>query len=245
MKKARSDAAKMQQADAAAPPMKATRILIADDHWVVRESLKQVVKSLDKGNTIIEAASFNDALEILDAAPDIGLMLIDLIMPGFGEFEGLKLLRSKYPSIPIVVVSIHEDPEYVLNAIAHGVIGYIPKSASSQEIRRALIRVISGEVAFPRDIIARTVFPPSGISAPAAPAPAKDSLFDLLTAREREILVLLGRGTGLSEIAERLTISRQTVRVHLGNAMKKLRLSTREAAVRYALENMHMLSDAD
>ncbi|MEQ8651609.1 MAG: response regulator transcription factor [Kiloniellales bacterium] len=244
MKKAKSGAVEMQHADAAVPSMKAMRILIADDHWVVRESLKQVAKSLDKDNTIIEAASFNDALDILDDAPDIGLMLIDLIMPGFGEFEGLKLLRSKYPSIPIVVVSIHEDPEYVLNAIAHGVIGYIPKSASSQEIRRALIRVISGEVAFPRDIIARTVSPPSGIAA-TSPAPAKDGLFEQLTAREREILVLLGRGTGLSEIAERLTISRQTVRVHLGNAMKKLRLSTREAAVRYALENMQLLGGAD
>lgn len=244
MKKAKSGAVEMQDADAAVPSMKAMRILIADDHWVVRESLKQVAKSLDKDNTIIEAASFNDALDILDDAPDIGLMLIDLIMPGFGEFEGLKLLRSKYPSIPIVVVSIHEDPEYVLNAIAHGVIGYIPKSASSQEIRRALVRVISGEVAFPRDIIARTVSPPSGIAA-TAPAPARDGLFEQLTAREREILVLLGRGTGLSEIAERLTISRQTVRVHLGNAMKKLRLSTREAAVRYALENMQLLDGAD
>ncbi len=245
MKKAKKDASEEQDAETAVPPTKAMRILIADDHWVVRESLKQVAKSLDKDNSIVEAASFNDALDILVDTPDIGLMLIDLIMPGFGEFEGLKLLRSKYPSIPIVVVSIHEDPEYVLNAIAHGVIGYIPKSASSQEIRRALIRVISGEVAFPRDIIARAVSPPTGIPTPPAPAAEKDSLFDLLTAREREILVLLGRGTGLSEIAERLTISRQTVRVHLGNAMKKLQLSTREAAIRYALENVHLLSKAE
>ncbi len=245
MKKVKSGATEVSHAEAAGPPMKAMNILIADDHWVVRESLKQVAKSLDQNNTIIEAASFNDALDILVDEPDIGLMLIDLIMPGFGEFEGVKLLRSKYPSIPIVVVSIHEDPEYVLNAIAHGVIGYIPKSASSQEIRRALIRVISGEVAFPRDIIARAVSPPSGVAAPALPAAAKDSHFDLLTAREREILVLLGRGTGLSEIAEDLTISRQTVRVHLGNAMKKLHLSTREAAIRYALENVHLLSKTD
>lgn len=245
MKKAKNGVSEAQHAEVAEPPTKAMRILIADDHWVVRESLKQVAKSLDKDNTVIEAASFNDALDILVETPDIGLMLIDLIMPGFGEFEGLKLLRSKYPSIPIVVVSIHEDPEYVLNAIAHGVIGYIPKSASSQEIRRALIRVISGEVAFPRDIIARTVSPPSGVTTATATTAARDSLSDLLTAREREIFVLLGRGTGLSEIAEHLTISRQTVRVHLGNAMKKLRLSTREAAIRYALENVHILSKTD
>ncbi len=245
MKKAKSDTAEAAQAEAEPAAAKPMRILIADDHWVVRESLKQVAKSLDKNNTIVEAASFNDALDLLERSPDIGLMLIDLIMPGFGEFEGLKLLRSRYPAIPIVVVSIHEDPEYVLNAIAHGVIGYIPKSASSEEIRRALIRVISGEVAFPREIIAQGISQPPAIAQPAAPRAAAEAPSDLLTGREREILVLLGRGTGLSEIAERLAISRQTVRVHLGNAMKKLRLSTREAAVRYALENIQTLSRAD
>ncbi|GAB5469378.1 MAG: response regulator transcription factor [Rhodospirillales bacterium] len=245
MRDVKSGRADRQDLEAVAGPMTAMRILIADDHWVVRESLKQVAKSLDKDNVVVEAASFNDALELLDEAPDIGLMLIDLIMPGFGEFEGLKLLRSNYPSIPIVVVSIHEDPQYVLNAIAHGVIGYIPKSASSQEIRRALVRVISGEVAFPREIIAQAVSPSSTIATSLETEPSQEGPATLLTKREREILVLLGRGTDLSEIAERLSISRQTVRVHIGNAMKKLRLTTREAVIRFALENVQSLSKTD
>lgn len=215
-------------------------ILIADDHWVVRETLKQVARGLSERFKLEEASSFEEALEVIDRDPAIGLLLVDLIMPGFQEFEGLQLLRRRYPSIPVVVVSIHEDPAYVMEAIRHGVIGYIPKSANAVEIKRALARVISGEVAFPRDIIARGM----GEEANLAPAPKprdKDNRLSLLSRREVEIMIRLGRGTSLSDIADELNISRQTVRVHLGNAMKKLDVSTREGAIHFATEHARKL----
>ncbi|MCO5966362.1 response regulator transcription factor [Sinorhizobium meliloti] len=217
-------------------------ILIADDHWVVRESLKQVAQSLNEGIRTEEASSFNEALGVLERNPEVGLLLIDLIMPGFNEFEGLRVMRQKYPTIPVVVVSIHEDPEYVLRAIQHGVIGYIPKSADASEIKHALTRVLSGEVAFPRDIISRVrpdprPRPESGESHVARAGSTANQLA-YLTSRESEIMALLGRGVALSDIADRLAISRQTVRVHLGNAMKKLDVSTRESAIRFAVENV-------
>ena len=214
-------------------------ILIADDHWVVRETLKQVARSLSDGFQIIEAASFDEVMAALEYNPTVGLLLIDLIMPGFDQFAGLKLLRSRYPAIPVVIVSIHEDPDHVMQAIQHGVIGYIPKSASAEEIKLALTRVISGEVSFPRDIIARTR-PAASEGLVPKPAAQADRM-DTLTHREREILAMLGRGMGLQEIADTLVISRQTVRVHLGNAMKKLDIHTREAAIRYAIQNVAAL----
>lgn len=214
-------------------------ILIADDHWVVRESLKQVAQGLDSNLRIEEAGGFNEALAVLQENPDVGLLLIDLVMPGFTEMEGLRLIRSNYPSMPIVIVSVHEDPNYVLRAIQHGVIGYIPKSSGPEEIQHALQRVLAGEVAFPRDLIAR-----GWSEQQAAPetAPVPDAARAGLSRRESEILVQLGQGHSIQDIAGRLEISRQTVRVHLGNAMRKLDLRTREAAVRYAVENGEALA---
>lgn len=214
-------------------PMK---ILIADDHWVVRESLKQVTKSLSKDYRTVEAASFQDALSILHKEPDIGLMLVDLIMPGFNEFEGLRLLRTEYPEIPIVVISVHDDPDHVLTAIGHGVIGYIPKSADAELIKRSLSRVISGDVSFPRDIIekshniaSQTVQHQTGDRA--------DKYLDSLTARELQILQTISGGASVSKTAELLSISAQTVRIHLGNVKKKLALSSKEEIVHFAIRN--------
>lgn len=215
-------------------------ILIADDHWVVRESLKQVARGLDQDISVEEAASFDEALVVLERNTAINLLLVDLIMPGFKEMEGLRLIRSKYPSIPVVIVSVHDDPEYVMQAIQYGVVGYIPKSAGAEEIRLALSRVIAGEVAFPRDIISR-VWVGRTDSPPEDLALENRRTVDL-TKRECEILVRLGRGTSILDIADELEISRQTVRVHLGNAMRKLDLQTREAAIHYAVENVATLA---
>jgi len=207
----------------------ALTILIADDHWVVRESLKQVARSIDATVDIKEASTFEEALSILDGHPYIGLILVDLVMPGVKELQGLELLRRRFPAIPVAVISIHEDPDYVRQAIQNGVIGYIPKSANAEEIRRALTRIFEGEVYFPRDLLTR--------SWPVASqdASAESTSGPRLSEREDEILKLLGDGRAVNSIANTLGITPQTVRVHLGNAMRKLGLKNREAAIRFAV----------
>ena len=129
------------------------KVLIADDHWVVRESLKQVMRQLHQTLEIYEAETFGEAASILAQHDDVDLMLVDLVMPGFDEFSGLRRLRTDFPDVPVVVVSVHEDVDHVLRALEHGVIGYIPKSSGGPEIERALERVLEGEVSFPRRII--------------------------------------------------------------------------------------------
>lgn len=209
----------------------ALTILIADDHWVVRESLKQVAHSIDPSVDIKEAATLEQAISVLERYPLVGLILVDLVMPGMDEFEGLELLRRRFPTIAIAVITIHEDPNYVRQAIQNGVIGYIPKSASADEIRRAFTRIFGGEVYFPRDLLTRSWTVAS--DAPAEDTQPVDS--PRVSPRESEILTLLGEGRGVAEIAEMLGITTQTVRVHLGNAMRKLGLKSREAAVLYAV----------
>ena len=211
-------------------PAAAMTILIADDHWVVRESLKQVARGIDAGVDIKEAASLEEAIVILERSGPISLILIDLVMPGMKDFEGLELLRRRFPSIPVAVISIHEDPDYVRQAIQNGVIGYIPKSANAEEIRRALTRIFDGEVYFPRDLLTRS-WPGA---AESATNDENDPNAPRLSEREDEVMKLLGGGHAVSEIAEFLGITAQTARVHLGNAMRKLGLRNRESAILYA-----------
>ncbi|MCL8385601.1 response regulator transcription factor [Xanthobacter aminoxidans] len=231
------------------------KILIADDHWVVRQSLKQVMRRLRQKLEIFEAETFDEAAVLLVEHPDIDLVLIDLVMPGFNAFDGLHKLRTNFPDVPVVVISVHEDVDHVLRSVEHGVIGYVPKSAGGPEIERALERVLGGEVSFPRRIIERSAgantakpaadpapatvaasapaFPP-GASPATTTAEPRDEL-DLLTPRERDVLGLLGRGYSVKRIAEEFELSSQTVRVHLGNAMRKLNIRDRAAAVHYAI----------
>lgn len=220
-------------------------ILIADDHWVVRESLNHVARDLC-GGPIEEASSFDEALAVLEHNPGIGLMVIDLMMPGADGFEGLRELRRRFPAIPVIVISVHEDPEHVLAAIRHGVVGYIPKSAGAARIKRALSQVMAGEVSFPREILAQAqasaeAEPRRPMALPGdAPAPSQAEAppdFPSLTRREAEVLEGLSRGASVADIGEMLGISRQTVRVHIGNAMRKLGISTREALIALAARN--------
>jgi DNA-binding NarL/FixJ family response regulator len=218
------------------------KILIADDHWVVRESLKQVMRRLRQTLDILEAETFDEAERLLKSHPDVDLTLVDLVMPGFEEFDGLRRLREAFPEVPVVVVSVHEDVDHVMRSLEHGVIGYIPKSAGGQEIERALERVLAGEVSFPRRIIERSSAAPGRSTAPhpaaaaaAPPAAATERDPDTLTAREKDVLSLLGQGYSVKRIASELDLSSQTIRVHLGNVMKKLNMRDRSEAVHYAI----------
>ena len=227
------------------------KILIADDHWVVRESLKQVMRRLQQKLDVLEAETFAEAEEILAKHPDIDLMLVDLVMPGFEEFDGLRRLRASFPDTPVVVISVHEDVDHVMRSLEQGVIGYIPKSSGGPEIERALERVLEGEVSFPRRIIERSTAPSAGrpaagpvvAPAPTAPPLAPERDADSLTARERDVLSLLGQGYSVKRIASELDLSSQTIRVHLGNVMKKLNMRDRSEAVHYAISNYGALAE--
>lgn len=211
------------------------KILIADDHWVVRESLKQVLRRLRTAQEIFEAATFDETLSVLRKHPDMDLMLADLIMPGFEELSGLQRLRREFPDVPVVVVSIHEDRDHVLRAVECGVIGYIPKSSSGSEIEGAFERILAGEVYFPR----RLILQPTAQVPQSRPAPSKAPLGEeelaSLTSREREVINLLGEGYSVQRISNELGISPHTVRVHLGNLMRKLGLTDRTETIHFAI----------
>lgn len=226
------------------------KILIADDHWVVRESLKQVLRGLRQSLELFEAETFDETQAVLEDHPDVDLMLVDLVMPGFSDFDGLRRLRASFPDVPVVVITVHEDVDHVMRSLGHGVIGYIPKSSGGQEIERALERVLEGEVSFPRRIIER-----SG-SAAASPASmpngqqpkegdARERDREVLTERQKDILLLLGQGYSVKRIASELDLSSHTIRVHLGNIMKSLNMRDRAEAVHYAIRHFGPAATTD
>ncbi len=221
------------------------KILIADDHWLVRDSIKHVLERVRGKFEPFDATTFEEALEILDANPDIALMVIDLIMPGFDEFAGLAKLKRAFPNIPIIVLSVHEDRDYVMTSIAHGVVGYIPKSTSGTDMERAFSHVLDGDVSFPRHVLTQISTNPEAESKalptqeprrrpqPMASGPAE---IDRLTPRERDVLRLLGQGLSDSKIAGSMKISPNTVRVHVRKIMLKLDLADRAETIHYAVK---------
>jgi DNA-binding NarL/FixJ family response regulator len=214
------------------------KLLIADDHWLIRESLKQVIRRLDKAHQLLEASDFEEALAILSQHDDIDLVLADLVMPGFDAFGGLQELRTRFPNVPVAVVSVFEDRAHVLRAVEQGVIAYVPKSSTPAEIERAFERILDGEVYFPRRLLET-----SSANAPASANPgASYPDIGLLTNREREVIDLLGKGLSVQKIASELDVAAHTVRVHLSSLMRKLGLPDRAATIHFAI---HHASTAD
>lgn len=204
------------------------RVVVADDHWIVRETVRQVLRGVQSDIEVIEAATFLEVEAHLHAHDDIGLLLIDLVMPGMRGDGEIEHLRRRHPDVPVVVISVHEDREQIMRAIQLGAVGYIPKSAQPEEIVTALSLVLSGQVSFPRRILE------GGPTTPAArEAPGEEK--DVLTRREAEVVALLGGGRSIARIADDLGLSPHTVRVHVTRIMKKLGVEDRSALMHYAV----------
>ena len=211
------------------------KILAADDHWIARAALTQLLQGLGRKIEVLEAEDFNQALEIVSNNPDLDLVLIDLVMPGMDGFDGLRALRNLAPSLPMVVVSVSEDREHILQAVNLGALGYIPKTAQGDEILKAISLVLSGEVALPRRILEQAepeteqLRPITGSKSDMAPEAR-------LTKRQREIFNLLSEGLSNAEIASRLGLSVNTVRVHIHGILQRLQLDNRMQVVLQAAQ---------
>jgi DNA-binding NarL/FixJ family response regulator len=148
--------------------------------------------------------------------PDLDLILIDLIMPGMDGFDGIRALRDAAPGVPLVVVSVSEDREDIMQAVNLGALGYIPKTAQGEEIVKAIDLVLSGEV--------------SGRSKGSVSPEAR------LTKRQKEIFNLLSEGLSNADIAGRLGLSVNTVRVHIHGILQRLQLDNRMQVVLQAAQ---------
>jgi DNA-binding NarL/FixJ family response regulator len=206
------------------------RVLIADDHAVVREGLRAVVGSEPDLEVVGEAATGREAVErSSELRPDVVLM--DIQMPGINGIEATRRVLDHNPRVGVVVLTMFEDDDSVASAMRAGARGYVLKGAPPSEILKVLRAVAGGEAHFGPEIASRLV----DFLAPAkAPSPAE--AMPELTAREREILGLIARGYSNAAIASRLFVSPHTVRNHVTHIFAKLQVADRAQAIVRARE---------
>jgi NarL family two-component system response regulator LiaR len=195
------------------------RVLLVDDHAVVREGLRAFLELQDGMAVVGEAADGAQALEQAEAtAPDVVLM--DLVMPQMDGVTAMRSLRERAPRIRVIVLTSYLDDERLLPAIRAGAAGYLLKNAKPKEVARAVRAAYAGEALIDPAVAARLVESLAG----------GDEPLERLTAREREVLVLIGRGYRNKQIARELGISEKTVKTHVGRLLAKLGVDDRTQA---------------
>jgi DNA-binding NarL/FixJ family response regulator len=203
------------------------RILIVDDHAVVRAGLRMLIDAQDDLEAVGEAGSARDAIfQARSLKPDVVLM--DVVMPDQSGLEVLPRLLEEHPQVKVLVLSMQDEPQYVRQAFAAGANGYVLKEAADTEVVSAIREVAHG---------GNYVHPTLGARLVAADAAAaRRAEEDPLSEREHEVLRLLALGHTNQEISKQLYISVRTAETHRAHIMQKLRLSSRADLVRYALE---------
>ncbi|OAI43420.1 LuxR family transcriptional regulator [bacterium SCGC AG-212-C10] len=200
------------------------RILVVDDHPVVRTGLKAVLATTDGLEQVGEASSGEEAVSLArDLLPDVVIM--DINMPGMDGIEATRRIVATSPSVAIVVLTMHDDDDTVFAAMRAGARGYLLKGAEQDEVSRAIVSVARGEAIFGPAIADRV------LGYFARPARAVESPFQELTARELEVLDLLAAGKGNTHIARELTVSAKTVANHVSNILAKLQAIDRAEAI--------------
>jgi DNA-binding NarL/FixJ family response regulator len=203
------------------------RVLLADDHALVRAGIRSLLGAMVDVQVIAEASSGEEALEL--AARDLpDVVLMDIAMKGITGLEAAARLRERHPSVRVVILSMHSGEEYVLQALRAGAVGYLLKDAATGELELALRSVMRGESwlrpAVSRQVVEGYVQRVGGEAAP-----------DLLTARQREVLRLVAGGKSTKEIAFLLNLSVKTVETHRAQIMERLGIRDVAGLVRYAL----------
>jgi DNA-binding NarL/FixJ family response regulator len=211
--------------------MNPIRVVIADDHAIVRDGIRALLATADDVEVVGEAANGRDAIAIAaDAAPDI--ILMDIAMPDLGGLEATLEIRRRSPAVKIIVVSQHADAEYVRRFMAAGVSGYMIKKSAGADLLAAIRAASRGGLVLDPAIARDALAAPAG----AAPAPS-DNSYEQLTAREKQVLKLVAEGRSNKEIAEVLAISVKTAMTHREHLMIKLHAHNRTDLIRFALRN--------
>lgn len=208
------------------------RVIIADDHAVVRQGIRIVLEDVPGLEVLAEAGDGEEVLALLaDHKPD--LLVLDISMPKKNGLEVAKELRNQGSELGILVLSMHDNPEYVLEAVRAGADGYILKDVSPSELREAVQAVAEGREYFTD----RVTHQLSVALREELERERQRSKLDQLTGREREVLVRVAKGRTNREIAEEFGISPRTVETHRERVMAKLRIRTVAGLTRFVVEN--------
>jgi DNA-binding NarL/FixJ family response regulator len=208
------------------------RIVVADDHTIVREGLKQLLAAAGDLQVVGEASDGGQVIECVRSL-DFDLLLLDMSMPGRSGIDLIKLVRAEKPRLRILILSMHEESQYAVRAIRAGAAGYLTKESASRQLVDA-IRKVAGGGAF----ISAEVAQQLALGAmPDVQGPPHSALSD----REFQIFRMIADGLAVSDIAERLNLSVKTVSTHKSNILHKMGMTTQAELIRYAIT--HRLVD--
>ena len=204
-------------------PAPNTSLVIADDHPLFRDALRQAVGAVLDNAKIDEAGSFEDLTGLLERESDVDLILLDLAMPGVSGFNGLIYLRAQHPSIPVIVVSATDDAATIRRSLDFGASGFIPKRFGVETLRDAILKVMEGDVWAPPD---------TDLSSGADPeiTRLRDRLVTL-TPQQVRVLMMLSEGLLNKQIAYELGVSEATIKAHVSAILQKLGVESRTQAV--------------
>ncbi|MDA7967188.1 response regulator transcription factor [Ruegeria sp.] len=199
------------------------KVLIVDDHPMVAEGIQSLLESYDEVEVV---GTLSNGQEAVDQAPRLSpdVILMDLNMPGLGGLSATEIILERLPATRILILSMHDSPEYISTALSHGAKGYILKDVPTDEIKQAIDAVMRGEQ-----------YLCTGAS--GSLAPKQGNTREALTGREQTILLELAQGKSNKEVALALDISVRTVETHRKNIKRKLGISSTAGLTRYAMEH--------
>jgi DNA-binding NarL/FixJ family response regulator len=207
--------------------VKPIRVLLIDDHALVRAGIRSLIGGMPGVEVVAEAANGVDALRrIEEVQPDIALL--DVAMPGLNGFEVLAETVKRFPNVRVIVITVHETGQYASQALRAGAVGYLPKSAASVELQEAIRTVAAGETFISREVGKKTILQ-------QAKEVEQARLLKGLTPRQREILILIAEGNSTRDIALLLRISGKTVESHRAQLMERLNIHEVAGLVRFAI----------
>jgi len=209
--------------------VKLIHVILADDHTLVRAGIRALLEKLPGVKVDGEAGDGREVLNLVKSQqPDVVLM--DIAMPGLNGLEAAERMARDFPDVRVIILSMHNNEEYVLRSIKAGVSGYLLKKAATAELETALHRVVDGEIYLSREISTQLhrQFPLQGIADRKGP-------FEKLTGRQREILQLIAEGQNTKKIGEILKVSPKTVEYHRMKLMNCLNVHDIPGLVRFAL----------
>ena len=203
-----------------------SRFLIVEDHPLFREALESAVCFASPDAEILQATSIDEALDVLSCAGQVDLILLDLSMPGMTGLSGVIQIRNSFPKSPVVIVSGYEDPRIISSVLSLGVSGYIPKSTSKREIADSIGEVLRGSIYLPKHIRNN---PKTG----ATKTDVRELLNRIrsLTPQQLRVLEMVRIGLQNKQIAYELKICETTVKVHVTEILRKLKVFSRSNAI--------------
>lgn len=202
------------------------RIVVADDHTIVREGLKQILGAAEDFQVVGEARDGHQVMERVRTL-EFDLLLLDMSMPGKSGIELIRQVRAERPKLRVLILSMHEEHQYAVRAIRAGASGYLTKESASQQLAEAIRKVASGGAFISAEVAQQLALG----AMPGATGPLHASLSD----REFQVFRMIAEGKSISDIAARLNLSVKTVSTHKTNILQKMNMTSQADLIRYAI----------